>query len=249
MNLSIKIFISLILSVIVGLIVGESALPFINWWIAPIGTIFINLIKMMIVPVVFCSLVVGMTSLGDTKKLGRIGLKTIGLYLVTTAIAIVIGFGIAGLVHPGVGLQMTSDAVVKVKEAPSIMQVFVAMIPANPVASMAKADILPVIVFSLFVGVGILKVGGERAEFLVKFFDACAEVSYKIIGIVMQFAPYGVFALLLPVVAKNGPAVLLPLISVIACVAVGCISSMPSVFIPRLPRSGVIIRRCSSSAA
>ncbi|WP_298464084.1 dicarboxylate/amino acid:cation symporter [uncultured Mitsuokella sp.] len=223
MNLSIKIFISLILSVIVGLIVGESALPFINWWIAPIGTIFINLIKMMIVPVVFCSLVVGMTSLGDTKKLGRIGLKTIGLYLVTTAIAIVIGFGIASLVHPGVGLQMTSDAVVKVKEAPSIMQVFVAMIPANPVASMAKADILPVIVFSLFVGVGILKVGGERAEFLVKFFDACAEVSYKIIGIVMQFAPYGVFALLLPVVAKNGPSVLLPLISVIACVAVGCI--------------------------
>ncbi|MGO5130200.1 dicarboxylate/amino acid:cation symporter [Mitsuokella jalaludinii] len=223
MNLSIKIFISLILSVIVGLIVGESALPFINWWIAPIGTIFINLIKMMIVPVVFCSLVVGMTSLGDTKKLGRIGLKTIALYLCTTAIAIIIGFGIAGLVHPGVGLQMTSDAVVKVKEAPSIMQVFVAMIPANPVASMAKAEILPVIVFSLFVGVGILKVGGERAEFLVKFFDACAEVSYKIIGIVMQFAPYGVFALLLPVVAKNGPAVLLPLISVIACVAVGCI--------------------------
>ena len=163
MNLSIKIFIALVLSVIVGLIAGEPALPFINWWIAPIGTMFINLIKMMIVPVVFTSLVVGMTSLGDTGKLGRIGIKTILLYLCTTAIAIIIGFGIAGLVHPGIGLQMASDAAVKVKEAPSIMQVFVAMIPANPVASMAKAEILPVIVFSLFVGVGILQVGGELA--------------------------------------------------------------------------------------
>ena len=222
MNLSIKIFIALILSVVVGLIAGEPGLPFINWWIAPIGTIFINLIKMMIVPVVFFSLVVGMTSLGDTKKLGRIGLKTILLYLCTTAVAIVIGFGIAGLVHPGVGLQMASEAAVKVKEAPSIMQVFVAMVPANPIEAMAKAQILPVIIFSLFVGVGILKVGGERAELLVRFFDAGAEVSYKIIGLVMSFAPYGVFALLLPVVAKNGPKVLLPLMSVIACVAVGC---------------------------
>ena len=222
MNLSIKIFIALILSVVVGLAAGEPALPFINWWIAPIGTIFINLIKMMIVPVVFFSLVVGMTSLGDTKKLGRIGLKTIVLYLFTTAIAIVIGFGIAGLIHPGVGLQIASDAAVKVKEAPSIMQVFVAMVPANPIEAMAKAQILPVIIFSLFVGVGILQVGGERAELLVKFFDAAAEVSYKIIGIVMSFAPYGVFALLLPVVAKNGPKVLLPLMSVVACVAIGC---------------------------
>ena len=223
MNLSIKIFIALVLSIVVGLIAGEPALPFINWWIAPIGTMFINLIKMMIVPVVFFSLVVGMTSLGDTKKLGRIGAKTVVLYLVTTAVAILIGFGIAGIVSPGTGLSLTSDAAVKVKEAPGLMQVLVAMIPANPIDAMAKAQILPVIVFSLFVGIGIVHVGGERAQLLMKFFDAAAEVSYKIIGIVMQFAPIGVFALLLPVVAKNGPAVLLPLMSVIGCVAIGCV--------------------------
>ena len=223
MNLSIKIFIALVLSVVVGLIAGEPALSFINWWIAPIGTIFINLIKMMIVPVVFFSLVVGMTSLGDTKKLGRIGAKTVCLYLLTTAVAILIGFGIAGIVSPGTGLDLTSNAAVKVKEAPSLMQVLVAMIPANPIDAMAKAQILPVIVFSLFVGIGIVQVGGERAQLLMKFFDAAAEVTYKIIGIVMQFAPIGVFALLLPVVAKNGPAVLLPLMSVIGCVAVGCV--------------------------
>ena len=223
MNLSIKILLALILSVVIGLIAGPDALPFIDWWIAPIGTIFINLIKMIIVPIVFFSLVVGMTSLGDISKLGRIGMKTIILYLLTTAIATVIGFGVAGPVHPGLGLTLTATEAVNVKEAPSIMQVFVAMVPTNPVASMAKAEILPLIIFALFGGIGILKVGGERSQLLIKVFDACAEVSYKIIGMVMSVAPIGVFALLLPVVAKNGPSVLLPLLSVIICVAVGCV--------------------------
>lgn len=223
MNLSVKIFIALMLAVVVGLIVGPDSLGFINWWIAPVGTIFINLIKMMIVPVVFTSLIVGMSSLGDMKKLGRIGFKTVALYLVTTAIAIGLGFVVAGIAHPGLGLELAAGEAVKVKEAPSIMQVFVDMIPANPVASMAKADILPVIIFALFVGVGIIQVGGERAKLLMNFFDACAEVCYKIIGMVMGFAPIGVFCLLLPVVVKNGPAVLLPLLSVIVCVSVGCV--------------------------
>ena len=226
MNLSVKILIALILSVIVGLIVGADALPFINWWIAPVGTMFINLIKMMIVPVVFTSLVVGMASLGDLKKLGRIGLKTILLYLFTTAVAIIISFGVASIAHPGMGMEMTGQAAPVVKQVPSIMQVFVAMILANPVESMAKADILPVIIFALFVGTGIITVGGEKGKLLLDFFDACAEVCYKIIAMVMQVAPIGVFALLMPVVAKNGPEVLLPLLSVIACVAIGCASML-----------------------
>ena len=104
MNLSIKIFIGLVLAVVVGLVAGPESLPFIKLWIAPIGTIFINLIKMMIVPVVFTSLVVGMTSLGDTTTLGRIGVRTIAIYLVTTAIAILIGFVVAGIGTPGAGL-------------------------------------------------------------------------------------------------------------------------------------------------
>ena len=223
MNLSVKIFIALVLSVVVGLIAGAPAVPFIKWWIAPIGTMFINLIKMMIVPVVFSSLIVGMTSIGDTKKLGRIGVKTVAIYLVTTAIAILIGFAVAGLFHPGLGLSITNGTEVKVKEAPSIMQVFVAMIPANPIASMAKADILPTIVFALFIGVGIIQVGGKRSEQLISFFDACAEVCYKVIAMIMAISPIGVFCLLLPVVAENGPSVLLPLLSVIACMAIGSV--------------------------
>lgn len=222
MNLSVKIFIALVLSIIVGLIAGAEGLPFIKWWIAPVGTMFINLIKMMIVPVVFFSLVVGITSLGDTKKLGRIGLKTVGIYLVTTAIAITIGFVVAGIIGPGVGADFVAGAQPKVKDAPYIMKVLLDMIPTNPIDSMAKAAILPTIVFALFVGVGIVKVGGERAELLIRFFDAGAEVCYKIIAMVMELAPIGVFCLLLPVVSANGPKVLLPLLTVIACVAVGC---------------------------
>jgi hypothetical protein len=130
MNLSVQIFASLVLSVVVGLFLGDSAVVSVKTWIAPVGTMFINLIKMMIVPVVLCSLIVGMTSMGDMKKLGRIGIKTVAFYMVTTAIAIVIGFGVAGVIEPGVGMTLPAEAAPKVKEAPSIMQVFVNMIPS-----------------------------------------------------------------------------------------------------------------------
>ena len=222
MNLSIQIFLSLVLSVVVGLMLGEGAAAPVKMWIAPIGTMFINLIKMMIVPVVFCSLIVGMTSMGDMKKLGRIGVKTLVIYMVTTAIAIVIGFAVAMAIEPGIGMALPTAEAPKVKEAPSIMQVFVAMIPSNPIASMAKADILPIIIFALFTGAGIISVGGKRAEILISFFDAMAEVCYKIIAMIMRLAPIGVFCLLLPVVVMNGPKVLLPLLSVILCMAIGC---------------------------
>ena len=222
MNLSVQIFISLLLSVVIGLALGEGAAAPVKLWIAPIGTMFINLIKMMIVPVVFCSLIVGMTSMGDMKKLGRVGAKTLAIYMVTTAIAIVIGFAVALVIDPGVGMALPTAEAPKVKEAPTIMQVFVAMIPTNPIASMAKADILPIIIFALFVGAGIISVGGKRAETLISFFDAMAEVCYKVIAMIMKLAPIGVFCLLLPVVVMNGPKVLLPLISVIVCMAIGC---------------------------
>ena len=122
MNLSVQIFASLVLSVVVGLVLGDGAIGPVKAWIAPVGTMFINLIKMMIVPVVLCSLVVGMTSMGDLKKLGRIGMKTVGFYMVTTAIAIVIGFAVASVVQPGIGMALPGEAAPKVKEAPTIMQ-------------------------------------------------------------------------------------------------------------------------------
>ena len=223
MNLSVQIFASLVLSVVVGLFLGDSAVVPVKTWIAPVGTMFINLIKMMIVPVVLCSLIVGMTSMGDMKKLGRIGIKTVAFYMVTTAIAIVIGFSVAGVIEPGVGMALPAEAAPKVKEAPSIMQVFVNMIPKNPIESMAKADILPVIVFALFIGAGIISVGGKKGALLINVFDSGAVVCYKVIAMIMRLAPIGVFCLLLPVVVQNGPKVLLPLLSVIMAMAVGSI--------------------------
>lgn len=118
MNLSVKIFISLILSVIVGLILGEENLPWLKAYLAPFGTMFINLIKMIIVPVVLASLVCGVASLGDTKKLGRIGIKVILLYLVTTAVALIIALGLASVLQPGLGMDLVAEKAPDIKEAP-----------------------------------------------------------------------------------------------------------------------------------
>lgn len=215
MNLSVKILISLILAIVVGLMAGAESVPWLKAWVAPFGTMFINLIKMMIVPVVLASLIVGVTSLGDTKKLGRIGIKVVAFYLFTTAFAISIGLIAALIFSPGVGMDLAASEAPKIKEAPTFMQVLVNMIPTNPIQSMAKADMLPIIVFALFIGIGITY-AGKKGDPVLRFFDSLAEVSYKIIGIIMELAPYGVFALLVPVVAANGPKVLLPLLSVIA---------------------------------
>ena len=239
MNLSVQILVALILSVCAGLVIGPEGLPFVNKWIAPIGTIFINFIKMMIVPVVTCSLIVGVTSLGgDSKKLGRISAKTICLYLITTAVAIVLGFVVAGIIQPGVGLDIAGKVAPKVKEAPTFMQVLVNMVPTNPVDAMAKGQILPVIIFALLVGIGITQLDEKRSRFLMNLYDAGAEVCYKIIAMIMQVAPIGVFALLLPVVCKNGPKVLLPLLSVILCVAIGCALQCILVYAPLASLAG-----------
>lgn len=222
-SLSAKILISLFLSLTLGFIADSTWLPFVNQWVAPLGKIFINLIKMMIVPLIFTSLVAAIANLKDLQKLKRIGFTTIALYLFTTLIAIVIGLSVANIVNPGMGISLSGDVQISEKTAPTIMDVLVNIIPANPVEAMAKGEILPLIVFSLFLGVSILKMGGKKGELLTNFFDASAEVSYTLIGIVMKFTPIGVFALLLPIIVESGIDIILPLISLIGSVAIGCI--------------------------
>ncbi|MBQ8417208.1 MAG: dicarboxylate/amino acid:cation symporter [Phascolarctobacterium sp.] len=223
MNLSTKILIALGLGIIAGLQLGAEGATFAKTWIGPLGTIFMNLIKMVIVPLVFSSLVMGVCGLGDVKKLGRIGFKTIALYLLTTAFAIALGIAFGVLVEPGVGLNMSTEGLkVTAKAAPPIMKVIIDIFPTNPLGAMVKANMLQIILFALFVGVGIVAVG-EKAEALKNTIDGLAEVCYKMVAIIMSFAPVGVFGLITPVVAANGPAVLLPLLKVIICVYVGCI--------------------------
>lgn len=223
MNLSTKILIALGLGIIAGLELGADGVDLAKTWIAPFGTIFMNMIKMIIVPLVFSSLVIGVCSLGDVKKIGRIGAKTMAYYLGTTAFAIVLGLILAIVIQPGAGVNMPADGVkAAAQAAPPIMKVIIDIFPTNAMEAMLKANMLQIIVFSLFIGIGISMVG-ERAEYLKRTIDGLAEVSYKIVGMIMNFAPIGVFGLITPVVAANGPAVLLPLLKVVIAVYLGCL--------------------------
>ena len=222
MHLSIKILIGLILGIIGGLIAGPTAVPWMKVWIAPIGTIFINLIKMVIVPVVLASIVAGVASIGDVKKLGRVGVKIMVFYLATTAFAVSIGLMFGTLMQPGKGLTIPAGAKAASKMAPPLQDVLVNIIPSNPFVAMEKGDMLQIIVFAIFLGIGITMVGA-KAKPVEDFFNALAEVTYKIIDMIMSFAPFGVFALMMPVVAVNGPKVLLPLASVVAAMYIASI--------------------------
>jgi Na+/H+-dicarboxylate symporter len=228
-HLSYKILIGLVLGVIAGLVAGPASAPLLKVWVAPIGTFFLNLIRMIIVPTVLASLICGAASLGDVKKLGRIGAKVMVFYLATTAFAVSFGLLLGNLMQPGKGLILPTGAKVAPKAAPAISEVLVNLIPSNPFRSMVNGDMLQVIVFALFIGVGITMVGA-RAKPVEAFFDGLAEVTYKIIDAIMMVAPIGVFALIMPVVAVNGPKVLLPLASVIAAVYIGCLLHMAVIY-------------------
>jgi len=213
-----KIIIALILGVVAGAVLGPSA-----EYIKPIGSLFINLIKMLIVPLIFSSLVVGICSMDDIKKMGRIGAKSFGIYLLTTAIAITIGLVIGTVLQPGAGLDMQMPAeMAAAKEAPSFIQTLLNMVPKNPVEAMASGSVLQIIVFALILGVAI-NLAGDKGKPVAVVFESFAEIMYKMTHIVMAFAPYGVFALMAWVAGKYGLDVLLPLGKVILGVYVGCI--------------------------
>jgi len=220
MSLSTKILIGLILGIIVGLFL-QSNLDFAKTWIAPFGTLFLNLIKMIIVPLVLASLVVGAASTGDVRKLGRMGAKTVAYYMLTTAVAVTIGLILGNLLDPGIGMELPPNAEYQGGQPVPISQVLLDMVPTNPIKAMADANMLQIIVFAIFVGIGITLLG-ERGKPVYDFFDSLAEVTYKITGLIMEYAPIGVFALIVPVVAANGPKVLIPMAKVIITVYLGC---------------------------
>ena len=217
MPLWLKILIGMIAGIAVGAIFGPSAEI-----VKPIGTVFISAIKMLIVPLIFCSLIVGVTSMRDTTKMGRIGLKSIIFYLGTTAVAISIGLGLGIFFEPGSGINMVATAATEAKAAPSLVDTLVGLIPKNPIGALATGNILQIIVFALGLGIA-LNLVGEKAQPVVKVFEGFAEAMYKMTELVMKFAPYGVFALMAWVSGKYGLDVLLPLIKVIGLVYLGCI--------------------------
>jgi Na+/H+-dicarboxylate symporter len=160
-----------------------------------IGQIFISALQMLVVPLVFVSLVVGTCSLSDPSKLGRLGGKAVGLYLITTAVAITIAIFMAVLVQPGAGIQLSTEASYQAQQAPSLAQVIVDLFPKNPFNAFASGNMLQVIVFALLFGIAMALVGksGERLKGLFEDFN---EVIMKLVVILMNIAPFGVFALM-----------------------------------------------------
>ena len=217
MALWLKILIGMIAGIIAGMLLGNNA-----EYIKPLGQLFISAIKMLIVPLIFCSLIVGVTSMKDTTKMGRIGVKSIVFYLATTAVAISIGLGLGLLFEPGAGLNMVATTVADAKPSPTLVDTIVGLVPKNPVGSLASGNILQIIVFALSLGIA-LNLIGEKGEPASKMFESLADAMYKLTELVMKLAPYGVFALMAWVSGKYGLDVLLPLIKVIGLVYLGCI--------------------------
>ena len=220
MALTTKIFIGLILGIILGIILQSNPDIAVNY-VKPIGTLFLNLIKLVIVPLVFFSLIVGTCSMDDVRKLGRIGGKTGAYYLLTTAFAVTIGLILANLTNVGVGYTIPVDATYEITAPPNVVDTLLNIIPANPLKALVDGNMLQVIAFAIIIGAGIIGIG-EKGKILQQVFDSGAEVMYKIIGTIMNFAPIGVFALITPVVAQNGPSILLPLLKLIIVVYAGC---------------------------
>ncbi len=198
---------------ILGLIVGVFFEDFAQS-LKPIGTLFINLIKMLIVPLVFVTLVSGVTAIEDLSKMGRIGIKTFVIYLITTAIAISIGLIVGNIVQPGLGVEMEATHIITTKEAPALIDILLNIVTKNPFASFSSGNILQIIFFGILLGISI-NLAKQKGEPAKQFFNSMSETMYKMTEMIMEFAPFGVFGLMAWVAASYGADVLLGLAKVI----------------------------------
>ena len=224
-SLAWQILIALVLGIVVGAILHNQ--PEEREWLIgnvlrPAGDIFIHLIKMIVVPIVIATLIVGIAGVGDAKKLGRIGVKTIVYFEIITTIAIVVGITLANVFHPGTGIDMSTLTAVDISQYKatteqvegqphSLVSTILSLIPENIFASIVKGDMLPVIFFSVMFGLGLSSLPAEHREPLVQVFRSTSETMFKVTHMIMRYAPVGVFALVAVTVANFGFASLLPL--------------------------------------
>ncbi|MBP1581754.1 MAG: dicarboxylate/amino acid:cation symporter [Oscillospiraceae bacterium] len=215
MSLAVQIFIGLGLGILAGLIfmmLGKADLAVT--YVKPFGTIFLNLIKFIVVPIVLTSIIAGVISMSDIRKVGSIGAKTVIYYTCTTAFAIVVGLLFANLFKGTFQMLETSNLEYTVAESSNFMDTLVNIFPSNIIQPMANATMLQVIVIALFFGFGIL-LAGEKGKPLAAVIDSLCEVSMIIMGLIIKLSPIGVFALICPVVAENGPKILGSLLMVL----------------------------------
>ena len=229
MSLTFKITLGLILGVMVGAALQNHA-DFVVSYIKPIGTIYLNLIKMIVVPVVLLSITQGIVSLQDIRKVGSIGLRTILFYTVTTAAAVTVGLFFANILNVGAGYVLPAGELsYNASEAPALMDTIVNIFPSNAFAPLVNATMLQVIVIALFLGFGII-LAGEKGQVAANVVDSFAEVAFRIMDMIIKLSYIGVFALICPVVAQNGPEVLLPLLKVILVAYTGYVIHMVVVY-------------------
>lgn len=213
------ILLAMLFGVLFGvLMAGPRGTPFVVDWIKPFGTIFLNLLRMIAVPLVLFSLVAGVASLGDTRKLSRIGGKTIGLYLMTTAIAIALGLIVVNLMkwtgrfdlseqtRDSLLAQFGAEAAQKVGAAENvdIGQQLVNIVPQNPFAALAQTQMLQIVFFALMLGIALMRLKRERAQPVISLFQTLSDAVISMVQMIMKIAPIGVFALMASVVAELG---------------------------------------------
>jgi len=218
MSLTMQIMVAMVAGALLGLIVhryladvGFVKTHLVDGLLKVLGAVFVAALKMMVVPLVLVSLVAGVTSMGSVRKLGRIGLKALLLYLTTTAIAVSLALGLALFVSPGKGLgSNVPKSAFTAREPPPLSDVLINMVPSNPVQAMADASMLQVIVFALLLGVAIT-LAGERGRHVLNLFNDLDAVILKMVDLVMVIAPLGIFALIARTFATQGAEVIGPL--------------------------------------
>ncbi len=237
MSLPAQMGIGMVLGVLAGALAPH--VGFDPQWFKPFGQLFINLVRMVVVPLVFATLVAGAASVGDVGRLGRVAAKTLIYYFATTAIAIFIGLVLANLFQPGMGLDL-STANLKARDVtpPSLTQVLLNIVPINPMESLAKGSMLQIIFFAVLLGFS-LSICGERVKVVTDFFNGMGEVMIRVTTIVMFYAPIGVFALMAFTVASHGLSVLLPLIKLVIIMYVACLLQILLVYLPCVKFSGL----------
>lgn len=216
-NLTIKILFALLFGAIFGLVIRLMPEAWqLNRYVVDVlmnigGSIFLNLIKMIVVPVVFISLVCGIASLEDIKKLGKMGIKTILLFIFTTLLAVIIAIIIAQIFHLGVNMHLPLGAAYTPERAPSLQQFIIDIFPTNPFKAMVDGNMLQIIVFALLFG-GAISISGEYGKRIANFFDDLNSIVMNLVMMLMQVAPYGVFCLITILFAKFGAELILNLV-------------------------------------
>ncbi|CAN7479152.1 dicarboxylate/amino acid:cation symporter [Rossellomorea sp. LjRoot5] len=212
-NLTTKIITALILGAVVGLILNIFAKDLFDildpYLFTPLGKIFLNLISMLVVPIVFLSIVLGSAGLGDPKKLGRIGLKTIVYFLLTTCIAIVIGLTLAYIIDPGLveGIDASQSEGFKTEKAPPVGETLMNIIPKNPLTAMTEGNMLQIIAFAIFIGFGLTALG-DKTKGILKLVEQGNDLMMYLVTLVMKFAPYGTFGLIASAIGSQGSSAL-----------------------------------------